>query len=112
MAFDTELADRLRARLSAQPGVSEKRMFGGLAFLVDGHLAVAAGNHGGLLLRADPAVLTELLEDPRISTSVMGDRTMRGWLHVEADESVSDDDLHGWVDGAAAYARSLPARRR
>jgi TfoX/Sxy family transcriptional regulator of competence genes len=108
MAYDEELADRLRARLSAEPDVTERRMFGGLAFLVAGHLAVAAGNHGGLLLRADPASRETLLADPRVGTSVMGGRTMRGWLHVDVDGSVTGTDLHRWVDQAVGFVRSLP----
>lgn len=110
MAYDVELADRLRALLSVEAGVSEKRMFGGLAFLVDGHMAVAAGNHGGLLLRADPAALPELLAEPRIEPFVMRGRPMQGWVHVDVDDSVSDEDLHRWVDQGAAFSRSLPPR--
>lgn len=110
MAYDVELADRLRARLSSQADVTEKRMFGGLAFLVAGRMAVAAGGHGGLLLRADPVMLSELLADPRISPSVMRGRSMSGWVHVEVDDAVTDADLHLWVDQGAAFARSLPPR--
>jgi hypothetical protein len=110
MAYDEELADRLRARLSSETEVTEKQMFGGLAFLVAGHLAVAAGNHGGLMLRADPAVLAELLADPRVEPFVMRGKPMKGWLHVEVDDAVDDEDLHRWVDQSAAFARSLPPR--
>ena len=110
MAYDEELADRLRARLSAEPELTEKQMFGGLAFMVTGHLAVAAGNHGGLLLRADPSVLSELLADPRITPFVMRGKPMSGWLHVDVDDAVDDEDLRRWVDQGAAFARSLPPR--
>lgn len=110
MAYDDELADRLRARLSSEPDMTEKRMFGGLAFMVAGHLVVAAGNHGGLLLRADPSALPELLADSRVSPFVMRGKPMSGWLHVDVDDLVDDDDLHPWVDQGTAFARSLPPR--
>jgi hypothetical protein len=110
MAYDLELADRLRALLSAEPDVVEKRMFGGLAFLVAGHLAVSASGQGGLLLRVDPAQCDALLEDPRASPFEMRGKSMTGWLHVNADESLSEDELGRWVGLGVAVARSLPPR--
>ncbi len=108
MAYDVELSDRLRAGLSTEPDVTEKRMFGGLAFMVAGHLAVAAGHHGGLLLRVDPTRQEAVLADPRVSSTVMGRRSMRGWLHVDVDDSVSEADLLAWLRQAVVFVRSLP----
>jgi hypothetical protein len=110
MAYDLELADRLRALLSAEPDVVERRMFGGLAFLVAGHLAVSASGQSGLLLRVDPAQSDALLQDPRASPFEMRGRAMTGWLHVAADESLSEDELGRWVGLSVAVARSLPPR--
>jgi hypothetical protein len=110
MAYDLDLADRLRALLSSEPEVVEKRMFGGLAFLVAGHMAVSASGQGGLLLRVDPGQSDVLTEDPRVSPFEMGGRSMAGWLHVEVDDSVSEDDLGRWVQLGVAVARSLPPR--
>lgn len=108
MAYDSDLADRLRASLSAEPDVGEKSMFGGLAFLVAGHLAVSAGNRGGLLLRSHPDARADLLADPRITPFVMRGRPLAGWLHVDVDDEVSEEELRGWVDQAVAFVRSLP----
>lgn len=110
VAYDVDLADRLRELLSGEPGVVEKRMFGGLAFLVAGHLAVSASGQGGLLLRVDPARSDALLEDPRVRPFEMRGKPMAGWLHVDVDDSVSEDDLRRWAELGAALARSLPPR--
>lgn len=107
MAYDQELADRLRETLTGEPDVVEKRMFGGLAFLVSGHLAVSAGGRGGLLLRCDPAQTDALLADARVTPFMMRGRELSGWLHVEVDESVRDDELSRWVEHGVGYARSL-----
>ena len=109
MAYDPDLADRIRARLSAEPDVTEKQMFGGLAFLVGGHLAVSASGRGGLLLRVEPAEQEALLEDARAEPFVMRGREMTGWLHVDVDEA-SETELGRWVDRGLAVARSLPPR--
>ena len=110
MAYDTDLADRLRALLSGEPDVTEKRMFGGLAFLVAGRMAVAASGQSGLLLRVDPGERDALTEDPRARPFEMRGRPMAGWLHVEIDDSVTEDELRWWVDHGVAVARSLPPR--
>jgi len=110
VAYDVGLADRLREVLAGEPGVAEKRMFGGLAFLVDGHLAVSASSQGGLLLRVDPARSGDLAADPRLSPFVMRGREMAGWLRVELDASASDDELGRWVRRGVDYARSLPPK--
>lgn len=107
MAYDEDLADRVRALLGDEPEVTEKRMFGGLAFLVAGRMAVAAGSEGGLLLRVDPDQAETLLADPHASPQVMRGRPMTGWLHVQVDAEMTDDDLRRWVDHGVGYARSL-----
>jgi hypothetical protein len=110
MAYDVDLADRLRALLSGEPDVVEKRMFGGLAFLVAGHLAVSVSGQGGLLLRVDPTQSEALLADPRIRPFEMRGRELAGWLHLDVDDAVSEDELRSWVDLGVVMARSLPPR--
>lgn len=110
MPYDVELAARVRDVLSGQPGLSEKRMFGGLAFLVHGQLAVSASSKGGLLVRVDPAEAATALEEPCVQRFEMRGREMAGWLHVEAAAVHADDDLARWVTRAVEYTRSLPAK--
>ena len=110
MAYDLELVDRLRAVLSDQGAITEQRMFGSLAFLVDGRIAVCASNGGGLLLRVDRDQQDTLAEDPRAGPFTMGTREMVGWLHIDLDASVADDELSRWVDLGVAQARSQPPR--
>jgi TfoX/Sxy family transcriptional regulator of competence genes len=110
MAFDPDLADRLRAALAEEPGVTEKRMFGGLAFLVDGNMAVSASSRGGLLLRVDPAETEALVSRPHVGRFEMRGREMDGWLRVDVEALETDDALRTWVDHGVAYARSLPAK--
>jgi hypothetical protein len=110
MAYDTDLGNRLREILASEPGVVEKRMFGGLAFLVAGHMAVSASGQGGLLLRVDPAQSDALRADPRLSPFVMRGREMAGWMRVEVDADAADDELNEWVRLGVAYARSLPPK--
>ena len=110
MAYDVDLADRLRVLVHDEPGVTEKRMFGGLAFLVHGHLAVSASSRGGLLLRIDPADSDTLLREQYVRPFVMRGRAMTGWLHVDAAAVETDDELRRWVDHGVAYARSLPPK--
>jgi TfoX/Sxy family transcriptional regulator of competence genes len=111
VAYDVALAERVRAVVRAEPGVSEKRMFGGLAFLIDGNLAVSASSRGGLLLRIDPTMAPSLLREPQVRPFEMRGRAMDGWLHV--DPAVVDDDqeLRRWVGHGVAYARSLGPKR-
>ena len=107
MAYDEELADRLREALGAEPGLSEKRMFGGLAFLVEGHMAVAASGHGGLMVRVDPDTSEELVDGVLVERVVMRGREMDGWLRV-ASAAVDDDEaLREWVVRGVAAARAL-----
>ena len=110
MAYDEAQADRVRAVVEDEDGLSEKRMFGGLAFLIQGHMAVAAGSNGGLLLRCDPQETDSLVQPPHVGRFVMRGREMNGWLRVDR-EAVSDDDvLRAWVGRGVAYARQLPPK--
>jgi TfoX/Sxy family transcriptional regulator of competence genes len=111
MAFDEELADRLRALLSAEKGVTEQRMFGGLAFLINGNMAVSASSKGGLLLRVDPSETTALLGRPHAHPFAMRGREMDGWLRVDADGVRTKQQLQRWAGRGVAYARSLPPKR-
>jgi TfoX/Sxy family transcriptional regulator of competence genes len=110
VAYDAELADRIRDLVQGEPGLSEKRMFGGLAFLVHGNMAVAASSQGGLLLRIDPADAGSLTASPHAHRFEMRGRQMDGWLRVDADALGGEDDLRRWVAIGLAYARSLPAK--
>ncbi len=110
VAYDIELADRLREILAGEPEVVEKRMFGGLAFLVAGHMAVSASSKGGLLLRVDPAESAALRADPRATRFSMRGREMDGWLHIDIDGSATDDELERWTRHGVEYARSLPPK--
>jgi TfoX/Sxy family transcriptional regulator of competence genes len=110
MAYDEELAGRIRALLSDEPGVKEQKMFGGLAFLVNGNMAVAASSHGGLLARVDPADGEKLLAKPHVQLMEMGGRKMAGWLRVDAEALRTKRQLGPWVDRGVSYARSLPPK--
>jgi TfoX/Sxy family transcriptional regulator of competence genes len=110
MAYDEDLANRIREALSGEDGVVEKKMFGGLAFLIGGNMAVSASGQGGLLLRCDPAETDALVAKPHAARFEMRGRAMDGWLRV-APEGVGDQrDLERWVAVGAQYARSLPAK--
>jgi TfoX/Sxy family transcriptional regulator of competence genes len=110
MAYDVELADRIRAVLRAEPGLTERRMFGGLAFLIQGNMAVSASSQGGLLLRIDPAETESLISEPHVRRFEMRGRKMDGWLRVDAEAVETDDDLQGWIRHGVTYARSLPSK--
>ena len=110
MTYDRELADRLRAALSTEPDVSEKAMFGGLAFLVGGAMAVAASGQGGLMVRCDPARADELTAADGVQRMVMRGRELDGWLRVAAEVVDDEDALHRWVVIGRDVARSLPTR--
>ena len=111
MAYDEELATRIRELLADEPGVTEKKMFGGLSFLVGGNMAVAASGQGGLLVRLDPAESDELVRTTGASLMEMRGRSMRGWLRVGGEELSSAAELSEWVERGVAFARSLPAKQ-
>jgi TfoX/Sxy family transcriptional regulator of competence genes len=107
MAYDEELADRVRDVLAGEPGITEKRMFGGLAFLVDGHMGVSASSRGGLLVRVERALEETLLEEPGVGPFEMRGRPMSGWLHVSPDAVQDEGALERWVGLALSCARTL-----
>lgn len=109
MAYDEELANRIREQLANESGVTEKAMFGGLAFLIGGNMAVSASGQGGLLVRTDPED-DALLDEPHAELAVMRGRPMPGWVRVAAEGVESDEQLAAWVRRGAEYARSLPAK--
>ena len=110
MPFDVTLAKGIRDIVQDEPGISEQRMFGGLAFLIDGHMAVAASGGGGILVRVDPADTPSLLAEPHIARMEMGGRAMDGWLRVSSDAVATDEALRSWVERGVVYARSLPPK--
>ena len=107
MAYDEDLANLIRELLASEPGVTEKKMFGGLAFLVGGNMAVAASGQGGLMVRVDPE---EGVDEPHARPMVMRGREMDGWLRVDAEGVQTEGDLRPWVQVGVAAARSLPAK--
>jgi hypothetical protein len=110
VAYDEELAARIRKLVGGEPGLAEKKMFGGLAFLVGGNMAVAASGQGGLLIRVDPAESDELVAGSNARPMEMRGREMAGWLRVDAEDVRTEADLEEWVARGTAYARSLPAK--
>ena len=107
MAYDEELAGRIRKVIQAEQGLSEKRMFGGLAFLVNGNMAVSASSQGGLLLRIDPADVESLVSHEHVRRFEMRGREMDGWLRVDAEALGADDELVHWVGYGLTYVQSL-----
>jgi hypothetical protein len=112
MTYDDDLADRVRETVAQEKGLTEKKMFGGLAFLINGNLAVAASSKGGLMLRVDPVETQDLLRDGRAEPFEMQGRKMNGWLRVAADDETPDDELAQWVQRGVSYAKSLPPKAK
>jgi TfoX/Sxy family transcriptional regulator of competence genes len=110
MAYDEKLADRIRELVGDEPNVTEKKMFGGLAFLVGGNMAISASGQCGILVRVDPAESDDLVAKSNAHVAVMRGREMRGWLRVDAEHVKTKRELGRWVDRGVAYARSLPAK--
>jgi TfoX/Sxy family transcriptional regulator of competence genes len=110
MAYDEELAERIRALIGPAPDVTEKSMFGGLAFLVGGNMAIAASGQGGILVRVDPDESETLVDSTPAEVAVMRGRPMAGWLRVASDD-VAGSELARWVERGTSYARSLPTKR-
>ena len=111
MAYDEELADRLRELLVGEVGLTEQKMFGGLAFLIGGNMAVAASGQGGVLVHVDPADSDALLASTNARPMEMRGRQMSGWLRVDPEDVRTKRQLAKWVRLGAGYARSLPAKR-
>ncbi|CAA9511457.1 MAG: FIG00825063: hypothetical protein [uncultured Solirubrobacterales bacterium] len=111
MAYDEDLADRIRELIAGEPDVTEKKMFGGLAFLVGGNMSVAASGQGGLMVRVEPEDTDALVSKPHAQPFEMRGRAMQGWLRVEAEGVRTKRQLEPWVGRGVAYARSLPPKR-
>ena len=110
MPYDEELANRLRELLADETAVTEKKMFGGLAFLLHGHMCVSASRNGGLLARVDPADTEALLAKPHVSLMEMGGRTMAGWITVAPEALKTRRELGAWVRRSVAYVNTLPPK--
>lgn len=109
VAYDEDLASRIRDLIGDEPDVVEKRMFGGLAFLVGGNMAVGASGQGGLIVRVDPSQTDALVAEPHAEPFVMRGRAMQGWLRVDTGVR-SESELEAWVTRGVAHARSLPPK--
>jgi TfoX/Sxy family transcriptional regulator of competence genes len=110
MAYDEDLANRIRELIASEPGLTEKKMFGGLAFLIGGNMAVAASGQGGLMVRVDPEETDALVAKPHARPFEMRGRAMDGWLRVDDEGVATKRQLEPWVKRGVAYARSLPAK--
>jgi TfoX/Sxy family transcriptional regulator of competence genes len=110
VAYDEDLANRVRELIAGEPELTEKRMFGGLAFLVAGNMAVAASGQGDLMVRVDPEATHALVSKPHAGPFEMRGRAVQGWLRVEAEGVQSKRQLEPWVRRGLAYARSLPPK--
>lgn len=108
MSFDEELAERLRGLLAVEDGVVEKKMFGGVAFMLGGHLTIAASGQGGILVRIDPDSGEAALARPFTEPMVMKGRELAGWIRVQPEGYDADDEVQHWVDEAVAFVRTLP----
>jgi hypothetical protein len=110
VAYDEDLANRIRELILSERGVTEKKMFGGLAFMINGNMAVSASGKGGLLLHIDPAETEALLKKPYAQPFEMRGRVMDGWLRVEAEGVKTKQQLERWVARGVGYAKSLPSK--
>jgi hypothetical protein len=110
MAYDEELAGRIHQLIGDDPALTEKRMFGGLAFLINGNMSIAASGQGGIMVRCEPEQTDALLQQPGAETMVMRGRAMDGWLRVNPEALGTDAELEPWVKHGVGYARSLPPK--
>jgi TfoX/Sxy family transcriptional regulator of competence genes len=110
MAYDEDLAHRIRELIAAEPDVTERQMFGGLAFLVAGNMSVAASGQGGLMVRVEPNETDALVAKPHAQTFEMRGRAMQGWVRVDAQGVQTKRQLAPWVRRGVAYARLLPPK--
>jgi hypothetical protein len=111
MSYDEDLAHRIRELVASERGLTEKKMFGGLAFLIGGNMAVAASGQGGLLVRVDPEASDGLVATTSARTMEMRGRSMKGWLRVDSDDVRGKAELSKWVELGTTYARSLPPKQ-
>jgi TfoX/Sxy family transcriptional regulator of competence genes len=110
MAYDEELANRIREQLADEPEITEKQMFGGLAFLLRGNMCVSVSGQGGLMVRIDPDGTDEALAQPHVRPFEMRGRSMRGWIRVDAEGVETDQQLADWVRRGRDFAGSLPPK--
>jgi TfoX/Sxy family transcriptional regulator of competence genes len=111
VAYDERLADRICDQIGGDPDLTERKMFGGLAFLIGGNMAVAASGQGGVLVRVDPVESDRLVATTKAYPMEMGGRSMQGWLRVDPEDVRTKRQLATWVQLGTIYARSLPAKR-
>jgi hypothetical protein len=112
VAYDEELANRIRELVGGEADLTEQKMFGGLAFMIGGNMAIAASGQGGVLVRVDPAQSDELVGTTSARLMEMRGREMRGWLRVGAEDVGTRDELAKWVELGTSYAHSLPAKQK
>jgi TfoX/Sxy family transcriptional regulator of competence genes len=110
VAYDEDLAHRIRELIGTERGVDEKRMFGGLAFLINGNMSVAASGRGGLMVRVPPDETATLVEREHVEPMVMAGRETKGWVRISADGVTSKRQLRSWVTRGVEYAKSLPPK--
>jgi TfoX/Sxy family transcriptional regulator of competence genes len=111
VAYDEDLAERLRELLGSEPRLTQKKMFGGMAFLINGNMAIAASGQGGVLVRVDPAESDKLVGTSNAEVAVMRGRPMDGWLRVSSEYLRTKRQLAKWASLGAAYASSLPPKK-
>ena len=111
MGYDENLADRIREQVAPHPAMSERKMFGGLAFLIGGHMAIAASGQGGVMVRVDPEQTRTLIDTTAAEPMVMRGSQSRGWVRVAAANLKTAESLAEWVDIGVTYAKSLPPKR-
>jgi hypothetical protein len=112
MAYDEGLAERMRKMLGDQPGLTEKQMFGGLAFMIGGNMACGVSGKGGMIVRLAAGDTEDALQHAGVRIFDMTGRPMKGWLIVEEQVIAEDEDLRHWVDVGVAYASSLPPKQK
>jgi TfoX/Sxy family transcriptional regulator of competence genes len=110
MAYDEDLAGRIRELVALEPGLTERKMFGGLAFLIGGNMAVAASRQGGLMVRIDPDRCDALLANPGVRPFEMRGRSVSGWLRVDSEHVATKRQLKTWVERGVSFAGALPAK--
>ncbi|HUC15311.1 MAG TPA: TfoX/Sxy family protein [Acidimicrobiales bacterium] len=111
VAYDEDLANRIRDLVAGEPGLTEQKMFGGLGFLVGGNMAVAASGQGGLMVRVSPVQSADLVANTPAYVAEMGGREMLGWLRVDIEHLRDADELAEWVERGTKFARSLPPKK-
>ena len=112
MAYDEKLAERIRELVAGESGLTEQKMFGGLAFLIGGNMAIAASGQGGVLVHVDPAQSDELISTTKAYLMEMRGRELHGWLRVDTEDVGTKRELAKWVELGTSYAHSPPAKKR